>query len=213
VRDPQRARAEYKALAAEITRRTEQAAAVERRRTEADLALERAHDRMAAELPVLNALDERAEVIWRELTTRFGADAAGPIPDPAPRVDPAGDAERLLRDAHQRVREPVHYPLGGRYAGMGLLGFLAAAALTLLGLLAAAAVLHAGGARIIVDVVAAVPALLGPLVGRLAAGAWIRWRTSHEERSYAEDTVVAGLVGGAGIWLIVLVAVVVKVVT
>lgn len=198
-------------MAAEITRRTEQAAAVERRRTEADTELERARDRMAAELPLLNALDERAEVIWRELTTRFGAEAAGPIPDPAPGADPDGNAEQLLRDAHQRVREPVHYPLRGRYAGMGLLGFLAAAVLALLGVLAAVVVRRGGGAPIVVDAVVVVSALLGPLVGWFAARAWIHRRTSHEERSYAEDTVIAGAVGGAGIWLIVLVVVLVKV--
>jgi hypothetical protein len=182
---------------------------------EAARALAEAEERRAAayasaeeELARLEALEARAEGIWRELTTRFGRQATGPLPEPD--GPPAGlDAEDLLRDAHRRVREPIDYPKAGQYAWMAGLGFAAAAVVAAVGVALAEALRDTGAVRL---AVAAVGVLAGPWIGHLAARTWIGVRTSHEEREVAAQTAVAGAYGGGGVALIGLVLLLIRLV-
>lgn len=173
----------------------------ERRRAEAYAAAEE-------ELARLDALEVRALGIWRELTTRFGRQATGPLPEPG--EPPAGlEVEELLRDAHRRVREPIDYPVAGQYAWMAGLGFAAAVVVAAVGVALTAALRDTGPTRL---AVAAVGVLAGPWIGHLAARAWIRLRTSHEEREVAAQTAVAGAYGGGGVALIGLVLLLIRLV-
>jgi hypothetical protein len=208
--DPQTARVKYKELAAEAGRLLHDADDAGRRLAQAEEQRTATYASVEAEWAHLDGLEQRAEGIWRELTTRFGPHAAGPLPEPAERVARGPDAEELLDDAHQRVREPVDHPLAGRYARMAVLGFTAALALTLVGLELTIALHHLGRFRL---VAVGLPALLAPYLGYLAATGWIRYRTAHEEQEYAVDTAVAGAFGGGGVWLIALTFIVIRVVT
>jgi hypothetical protein len=208
--DPQTARVKYKELAAEAGRLLHAADDAGRRLAQAEEQRTATYASVEAEWAHLDGLEQRAEGIWRELTTRFGPHAAGPLPEPAERVARGPDAEELLDDAHQRVREPVDHPLAGRYARMAVLGFTAALALTLVGLELTIALHHLGRFRL---VAVGLPALLAPYLGYLAATGWIRYRTAHEEQEYAVDTAVAGAFGGGGVWLIALTFIVIRVVT
>lgn len=163
-----------------------------------------------AEEAALDRLEERARGIWTELTTRFGPNIAGPLPGPAPGPEPGRDAEELLSDAHRHVREPVEHLNTGRYVWMGVLGFVVAVGVTVLGMVVAGLLRDAG--RISLVAVYG-PILASPWIGHLAAVAWIRLRTSHEEQEYVVDTAVAGTFGGGGVWLIALVFVIVRLVT
>jgi hypothetical protein len=75
---------------------------------------------------------------------------------------------------------------------------------------AAAGARRAGRARLFA---VGLPAAAAPWIGYLAATAWIRSRTSHEEQEYAVDTAIAGTFGGGGVWLIALAFIVIRVVT
>lgn len=208
--DPQTARVKYKELATEAGRLLRAADDAGRRLAQAEEQRTATYASVEAEWAHLDGLEQRAAGIWRELTTRFGPHAAGPLPEPAERVARGPDAEELLDAAHQRVREPVDHPLAGRYARMAVLGFTAALALTLVGLELTIALHHMGRARLFA---VGLPALLAPYLGYLAANGWIRYRTSHEEQEYAVDTAVAGAFGGGGVWLIALTFIVIRVVT
>jgi hypothetical protein len=208
--DPETARRSYKELATEAGRLLHAAEDARRRLAEAEEERIAAYTSMEAEEAHLDGLEQRAEGIWRELTTRFGPRATGPLPDPADRVARGPDAEALLADAHLRVREPVDHPLAGRYARMGVVGFTAALLVALLGLEATNALHHLGRARLLA---VGVPVLAAPWLGHLAAMGWIRLRTSHEEQEYAVDTAVAGALGGGGVWLVALTFIVIRVVT
>jgi hypothetical protein len=208
--DPQAARQSYKDLAAEAGRLLHAADDARRRLAEAEQERIAAYASMEAEEAHLDGLEQRAAGMWRELTTRFGPHATGPLPEPADRIARGPDAEALLDDAHQQVRMPVDHPLAGRYARMGVLGFTAALVVALLGLEATTALHHLGRARLLA---VGVPVLAAPWLGYLAATGWIRVRTSHEEQEYAVDTAVAGALGGGGVWLIALTFVVIRVVT
>lgn len=208
--DPLAARERYREHAAEAGRllravddATRRLAAAEEERTTAYAAVEEEWAR-------LDGMEERAEGIWRELTTRFGPQAAGPLPEPdAGRVSQAG-AEQLLREAHELVRKPVEHPLRARYARMAMLGFAVALVLAVLGAEVAHALHDVGKSRFLALFG---PVLAGPYVGFLAATGWIRLRTSHEEKEYAVDTAIAGAFGGAGVWVIALAFVVIRLVT
>jgi hypothetical protein len=208
--DPQAARQAYKELAAEAGRLLHAAEDAGQRLAEAEERRTATYASVEAEWAHLDGLEQRAAGIWRELTTRFGPHAAGPLPEPADRVARGPDAEELLNDAHQRVREPVDHPLAGRYARMGVLGFAVALAVTLVGLEVTIALHHLGQVRWLF---AGLPALAAPWLGYLAATGWIRYRTSHEEQEYAVDTAVAGALAGGGVWLIALTFIVIRVVT
>jgi hypothetical protein len=184
---------------------TEEAA---RRLAEAEERRSAAYASAEEELARLDALEARAVGIWRELTTRFGRQATGPLPEPDD--PPAGlDAEELLRDAHRRVREPIDYPMAGQYAWMAGLGFAAAAVVAAVGVALTAALRDTGPTRL---AVAAVGVLAGPWIGHLATRTWIRLRTSHEEREVAAQTAVAGAYGGGGVALIGLVLLLIRLV-
>jgi|SRR3954451_2081254 hypothetical protein len=208
--DPQTARVKYKELATEAGRLLHAADDAGRRLAQAEEQRTATYASVESEWAHLDGLEQRAAGIWRELTTRFGPHAAGPLPEPAERPARGPAAEELLDDAHQRVREPVDHPLAGRYARMAVLGFTAALALTLLGLELTIALHHAGRVRLLA---VGLPALLAPYLGYLTANGWIRYRTSHEEQEYAVDTAVAGAFGGGGVWLIALTFIVIRVVT
>lgn len=208
--DPREARQAYKEMAAEAGR-------LLRAADDARARLERAEEeRRAAWVAVgeendhLDRLEERAEGIWRELTTRFGPYVAGPLPGPADRIARGPDAEELLNDARLRARQPVEHRMAGRFARMVLLGFTVALALTLVGMEATLTLRGAGGIRWLP---VALPALAAPWVGYLAATGWIRSRTAHEEREYARDTAIGGSLGGGVVWLIAIAFVVVRVIT
>jgi hypothetical protein len=208
--DPQAARRVYKEYAAEAGRRLLAAQDARRRLEAAEERRTEAYAEVERELARLDVLEERAVGVWRELTTRFGSNAVGPLPEPAGEIRPDQDAAELLGDAHRRVREPVHYPLAGRYAEVVVLGFAVAVVVTALGLEAARSLRGLGQARL---VLAYGPVLAAPWLGLLAARGWIRLRTSHEEREYAVDTATGGLLGGAGVWLIALIVIVAHFVT
>jgi hypothetical protein len=208
--DPQSARQAYKEHAAEAGRMLHAAEDARRRLAEAEEERTAAYASVEAEWALLDGFEERAAGIWKELTTRFGPHAAGPLPEPADRAEPAQDAGQLLRDAHRQVREPVDHPLAGRYVRMGVLGFAAAVLAAALGLELAKLLDDLGRARLLI---AYGPVVAGPWIGHLAAKAWIRLRTSHEEQEYAVATAVAGTFGGGGGWLIALIFVVVRLVT
>jgi hypothetical protein len=208
--DPQTARVKYKELATEAGRLLHAADDAGRRLAQAEEQRTATYASVESEWAHLDGLEQRAAGIWRELTTRFGPHAAGPLPEPAERPARGPAAEELLDDAHQRVREPVDHPLAGRYARMAVLGFTAALALTLVGLELTIALHHAGRARLFG---VGLPTLLAPYLGYLTASGWIRYRTSHEEQEYAVDTAVAGAFGGGGVWLIALTFIVIRVVT
>jgi hypothetical protein len=208
--DPHTARQAYKELAAEAGRLLQAA-------DDAREALARAEEERTATYASveegfahLDGLEQRAEGIWRELTTRFGPNTAGPLPEPAERIARGPDAEELLEDARQRVRQPVEHRMAGRYARMALLGFAVALAFTLIGMEVTLALHDAGNVRWLA---AALPALAAPWVGYLAASGWIRYRTAHEEQEYAVDTAIGGTLGGAVVWLIALTFVVIRVLT
>jgi hypothetical protein len=208
--DPRTARLAYLEEAAEAGRLLLAAERARLRLDEARADLTAAYASWDAEEAHLDRLEERATGIWRELTTRFGPDIAGPLPGPAAGPQPARDAEALLSDAHRHVREPVDHLLTGRYVRMGVLGFVIAAGAAVLGLVVAGLLRDAG--RISLIAVYG-PILASPWIGHLAAVAWIRLRTSHEEKEYAVDTAIAGTFGGGGVWLIALIFVVVRLVT
>lgn len=208
--DPHTARKAYKELAAEAERLLHGA-------DDACLRLDQAEEERIAtyasveeEFAHLDGLERRAEGIWRELTTRFGPDVAGPLPEPAERVARGPDAEELLDEARMRVREPVEHRMAGRYARMGLLGFAVAAAVALVGL-EVTLVLHAAGN--VRWMAAGLAALAAPWVGHQAAIGWIRYRTAHEEKEYALGTAVGGTLGGAIVWIFALAFIVIRVVT
>ena len=208
--DPHSARHAYKDHAAAAGRLLHAAEEARRRLEESERERTAAYASVESEWARLDGFEERAAGIWRELTTRFGPHAAGPLPEPADHTGPARDAEALLSDAHRQVREPVDHPLTGRYVRMGVLGFAAAAAVTALGLEVAALLHHLGRIRLLA---AYGPVVAGPWIGHLAATAWIRLRTSHEEKEYAAATAIAGTLGGGGVWLIAVIFVVVHLVT
>jgi hypothetical protein len=208
--DPQTARLRYKELAAEAERMLYASDDAGRRLARAEEERTAAYASVEAEWAHLDRLEERAAGIWRELTTRFGPHVAGPLPEPAERVARGPAAEELLDGARQRVREPVDHPLGGRYFRMAALGFAVALVVTLVGLELTIALHGIGRARLLA---VGLPALVAPYLGYLAANGWIRFRTSHEEQEYAVDTAVAGAFGGAGVWIIALTFVVIRVVT
>jgi hypothetical protein len=210
VMDPRTARQAYKELAAEAGRLLHAADDARRRLAEAEERRTATYASVEEQWAHLDGLEERAAGIWRELTTRFGPHAAGPLPEPAERIARGPDAEELLDDAHQRVREPVDHPLAGRYARMGVLGFAVTLSLTLVGLEVSMALHGAGRVRWFA---AGLPALVAPYLGYLTATSWIRYRTSHEEQEYAVDTAVAGAVGGGAVWLIALTFVIIRVAT
>jgi hypothetical protein len=208
--DPHTARQAYKELAAEAGRLLHAADDARERLARAEEERVATYASVEEEFAHLDGLEQRAEGIWRELTTRFGPDAAGPLPEPADRIARGPDAEELLEDARLRVRQPVEHQMAGRYARMGLLGFAVALAVTLIGLEVTLILHGAGNVR---WVTAALPALAAPWVGHLAAAGWIRYRTAHEEQEYAVDTAIGGTLGGAAVWLIALTFVVIRVVT
>jgi hypothetical protein len=179
-----------------------------RRLAEAEERRAAAYASAEEELARLDALEARALGIWRELTTRFGRQATGPLPEPED--PPAGlDVEELLREAHRRVREPIDYPVAGQYVSMAGLGFGAAAVVAAVGVVLTAALRDTGPTRL---AVAAVAVLAGPWIGHLAARTWIRLRTSHEEREVAAQTAIAGAYGGGGVALIGLVLLLIRLV-
>jgi hypothetical protein len=208
--DPHSARHAYKDHAAAAGRLLHAAEEARRRLEESERERTAAYASVESEWARLDGFEDRAAGIWRELTTRFGPHAAGPLPEPADHTGPARDAEALLGDAHRQVREPVDHPLTGRYVRMGVLGFAAAVAVTALGLEVAALLHHLGRIRLLA---AYGPVVAGPWIGHLAATAWIRLRTSHEEKEYAAATAIAGTLGGGGVWLIAVIFVVVRLVT
>lgn len=208
--DPEEARRAYKEYAAEAGRRLLAAEEARRRLAEAEERRIAAYASVEEEWARLDGLEERAAGVWRELTTRFGPHAVGPLPEPADDVEPDQDAVELLREAHRRVREPVDYPLVGRYVQMAVLGFVAAVVVTALGLELARSLRGIGQVRLIAVYG---PALASPWIGQLTAKGWIRLRTSHEEREYAVDTATGGLVGGGGVWVIALILLIVHFVT
>jgi hypothetical protein len=206
--DPQTARVKYKELATEAGRLLHAADDAGRRLAQAEEQRTATYASVEQEWAHLDGLEQRATGIWRELTTRFGPQATGPLPEPGERVARGPDAEELLDDAHQWVRQPVDHPRP--YARMAVLGFTAALVATLVGLELTIALHHLGRARLLA---VGLPALLAPYLGYLAATGWIRYRTSHEEQEYAVDTAVAGAFGGGAVWLIALTFIVIRVVT
>ncbi|MCO6000279.1 hypothetical protein [Actinoallomurus rhizosphaericola] len=208
--DPQAARRAYKEYAAEAGRRLLAAERARRGLEEAEERRTAAYASVEQEWARLDGLEERAAGVWRELTTRFGPHAVGPLPDPADDVRPDQDAAELVGDAHRRVREPVHYALAGRYVQMAVLGFVVAVVVTAIGFELAESLRGLGQARL---ALAYGPVLASPWLGQVAAAGWIRLRTSHEEREYAVDTATGGLVGGGGVWVIALIFIVVHFVT
>jgi hypothetical protein len=208
--DPRAAREAYKDLAAEAGRLLHAAEDARRRLAEAEERRIATYASVEEQWAHLDGLEERAAGVWRELTTRFGPHAAGPLPEPAERIARGPDAEELLNDARQRVREPVDHPLAGRYFRMGVLGFAVAAVLTVVGLEVSMALHDEGQVRWFA---AGLPALLAPWLGHLAASGWIRYRTSHEEQEYAVDTAVAGAIGGGVVWLFALTFVIIRLAT
>lgn len=207
---PEPAGRAYKEYAAEAGRRLRAAEEARHRLERAEEARTAAYESVERELARLDGLEDRARSIWRELTTRFGPQAAGALPEPARHPKADQDPAELLRDAHRRAREPVHYPLAGRFVLMVVLGFTVAAVLSLAGLEVSRALGALGQARL---VVAYGPVAAAPWAGLVTARAWIRMRTSHEEREYAVDTAIAGAFGGGGVWLIVLISLIVHIVT
>ncbi|GLY76827.1 hypothetical protein [Actinoallomurus iriomotensis] len=208
--DPRAARQAYKELAAEAGRLLHAADDARRRLAEAEEERTATYASVEQEWAHLDALEERAAGVWRELTNRFGPHAAGPLPEPAERIARGPDAEELLNDARLRVRQPVDHPLAGRYARMGVLGFAVAVVLTLVGLEVSMALHDAGRVRWFA---AGLPALLAPWLGHLAANGWIRYRTSHEEQEYAVDTAIAGAIGGGAVWLFAVTFLIIRVAT
>ena len=207
--DPRTARERYREHAAEAGHLLRAADEARGRLARAEAERASAYATVEEEWSRLDAMEERAENIWRELTTRFGPQVTGPIPAPEGRPSPNG-AEQLLRDAHLRVREPVDHPLRARYARMAVLGFGVALVPAVLGAEVTRVLHDAGGVRFLALLA---PVLAGPYVGYLAAIGWIRLRTSHEEKEYAVDTAIAGAFGGAGVWAIALALLVVRLVT
>ncbi|MEV5710950.1 hypothetical protein [Actinoallomurus sp. NPDC052274] len=208
--DPQAARRAYKEYAAEAGRRLLAAEGARRGLAEAEERRTAAYASVEQEWARLDGLEERAAGVWRELTTRFGSHTVGPLPEPADDVRPDQDAAELVGEGHRRVREPVHYPLTGRYIQMAVLGFVVAVVVTAVGFELAESLRGLGQVRL---VLAYGPVLAAPWLGQLTAGGWIRLRTSHEEREYAVDTATGGLVGGGGVWLIALIFIVMHFVT
>ena len=208
--DPQAAREAYKRLAAEAGRVLHAADAARDRLARAEEERVATYASVEEEFAHLERLEQRAESIWRELTTRFGPQAAGDLPEPAERPVRGPDAEELLEDARLRVRQPVEHRMAGRYARMVLLGFAVALVVTLVGLELTLALHDAGNVR---WAAVGLPALAGPWLGRVAAAGWIRHRTEHEEQEYALDTAVGGMLGGAVVWVLAAVFVIIRVLT
>jgi hypothetical protein len=208
--DPQAAREAYKDLASEAGRLLHAADDARARLAKAEDERVATYASVEEELSHLEGLEQRAASIWRELTTRFGPQATGELPEPADRLARGPDAEELLEDARILVRQPVEHGMTGRYAQMALLGFTVALAVALVGLELTQVLRGAGNAR---WAAAAIPALAGPWLGRVAAVGWINHRTEHEEQQYAEDTAVGGMLGGAVVWLLAAVFVMIRVLT
>lgn len=210
--DPDSARRLYKDDALKAAGLLHAAEEARRRLAEAEDERIAAYASVDAELAHLDGLEDRAAGIWKELTTRFGPHAAGPFPGPDDGPAPARgqQAEDLLAAAHMRVREPVDHLLTARYVRMGVLGFAAALVVATLGLELTRSLHELGRIRLLALLV---PVVAGPWIGHLAATAWIRLRTSHEEQEYAVDTATAGTFGGGGVWLIALIFVIVRLVT
>lgn len=208
--DPEAARQAYKEMAAEAGRLLHSADSARERLARAEEERVATYASVEEEFAHLEGLEQRAAGIWRELTTRFGPQATGELPEPAERVARGPDAEELLEDARLRVRQPVEHQMAGRYVRMALLGFAVALAVTLVGLELTLALHAAGNAR---WAAVALPALAGPWVGRAAAVRWIRYRTEHEEQEYAVDTAVGGLLGGAVVWVLAAALVIIRVLT
>ncbi len=208
--DPLAARDAYKEHAAATGRLLIATDEARHRLEEAEEARNAAYASIEPEWARLDAFEQRAVGIWRELTTRFGPNVAGPLPEPAERIDPDEDVEALLREAHLKVREPIDHPLTGRYVLMAVLGFATAALVTVVGFEVARLLEGVGRSRLLL---AYGPVAAGPWIGRLAATTWIRTRTSHEKREYAVDTAVGGAVGGGGLWVIAAIFLVVRLVT
>ncbi len=207
--DPESARRAYKEQAAEAGRLLHATDSARRRLAESEEERTAAYASVEAEWARLDAFEERANGIWRELTTRFGP-AVGPLPEPAEHAKRGEDAEALLREAHRQVREPVDHTLTSRYVRMALLGFAAAAVVSLLGLALSSLLGEIGRTRMLA---AYGPVAVAPYVGHMAATAWIRFRTAHEEKEYAVDTAIGGTLGGGGVWIIALIVVIVRLVT
>lgn len=208
--DPQAARETYKDLAAEAGRLLHAADDARDRLAQAEDERVATYASVEEEFARLEALEQRAASIWRDLTTRFGPQVTGELPEPAERLARGPDAEELLEDARILVRQPVEHGMTGRYARMALLGFAVALAVTLVGLELTQALRGTGNAR---WAVVALPALAGPWLGRLAAVNWISRRTEHEEQQYAVDTAVGGMLGGAAVWVLAAVFVIIRVLT
>lgn len=208
--DPLAARQAYKDLAAEAGRLLHLAEDAHDRLARAEEERLATYAKVEEEFAHLEGLEQRAEGIWRELTTRFGPQATGELPEPAERLARGPDAEELLEDARLLVRQPVEHQMAGRYARMALLGFAVALAVTLAGLELTTLLHGMGNAR---WVTAALPALAAPWLGRLAALGWIRNRTAHEEQEYAVDTAVGGMLGGAAVWPIAIAFVIIRALT
>jgi hypothetical protein len=208
--DPKAAREAYKDLAAEAGRLLHAADAARDRLARAEDERVATYASVEEEFSHLEGLEQRAASVWRELTTRFGPQVTGDLPEPAERLARGPDAEELLDDARLRVRQPVEHRMAGRYARMALLGFAVALAVTLVGLELTMALHGAGNAR---WAAVALAALAGPWLGRVAAVGWIRYRTEHEEQQYAVDTAVGGMLGGAMVWALAAVFVIIRVLT
>lgn len=208
--DPQAARETYKDLAAEAGRLLHAADDARDRLAQAEDERVATYASVEEEFARLEALEQRAASIWRDLTTRFGPQVTGELPEPAERLARGPDAEELLEDARNLVRQPVEHGMTGRYARMALLGFAVALAVTLVGLELTQALRGTGNAR---WAVVALPALAGPWLGRVAAAGWITYRTEHEEQQYAVDTAVGGMLGGAVVWVLAAVFLIIRVLT
>lgn len=208
--DPLTAREAYKELAAEAGRLLHAADDARDRLARAEDERVATYASVEEEFAHLDGLEQRAEGIWRELTTRFGPQTAGDLPEPADRLARGPEAEELLEDARLRVRQPVEHRMAGRYASMALLGFAVALAVTLVGSEITLTLHGAGNLR---WAAAAIPAFAAPWLGRVAAVAWIRHRTEHEEQEYALDSAVGGMLGGAVVWVLAAAFVLIRVLT
>src|SRR5689334_13616086 len=100
--DPHAARQAYKEMAAEAGRLLRSVDDAQTRLDQAEEHRTATYTSVEEEFAHLDGLEHRAGTIWRELTTRFGPQAAGPLPEPADRIARGPDAEELLEDARLR---------------------------------------------------------------------------------------------------------------